>query len=393
MVDTTYLMTKVLELGNAGKGLKTSSSREDSDDFRSMLDKNTKKAEQDNKKTDADNTKAESKPETEKTESKEETKLPQAEAEEGAADADTALQEMVQQCMMSNEQKLTLNWAEDSVQTQENTAQAVTEIAGEQTADAEQTGVQSEQLTNNTAAQTAEAPKAAQEGVQQEQGAQQVQAEQPKQEQKTDAADKKQVELQTEGKDTQVTVQKGQESQTPADGEQTELKDQKATETVDAAAMQKAAPEEGELMQVKVGETVNITEPKAAEELADSVLVKVQQNTNEYEMQLNPEELGKIKIKLVIEDGRIHVSMFCENQKAANLLGLTSEKLRGILEERTGNDVYVEVQKEESTPYSEQEKEKEQNGRGYDDSRKREKKDGDAADFMQQLRLGLIALD
>lgn len=390
MVDTTYFMTKVLEIGNLGKSLKTTGC-DDSDDFRAMLDKNTQKAEQDKTKTDTNtNTnKTDSKPKTEQAEGKEETKAPEMqEQEDGVLKEDAALQNMVQQCAMANEQKMTLNWAETPVQTEEGAAQAVTEIAGEQT-EATQQNVQSQQNTQLSAQTQSEVPKAVQDGVKQEQAAQ-LQENQPKQERQADTT--QQFAVKTEGKDVQVTVQKGAEGQVADDGGQTDLPEQKTTDMADAAALQKAAPGEENLVQVKVGETVDISEPKAAEQLADSILVKAQENTNEYEMQLNPQELGKIKIKLLIADGKVHVSMLCENQKAADLLGLTGDRLRSILEERTGSEVYVEVQKEDATPYHEQEQEKEQNGRGYENSRKKEDKDGDAADFMQQLRLGLLDL-
>lgn len=384
MVNTTYLVTKALEIGNAAKSAK-SSSREDGDDFRSMLDKSTKKTEQDAPKSDAATEKAETKPESGKAEAQEESKAPEMQEGEGAPEENAALEAMVQQCAMANEQKLTLNWAEAPTQQDSEPVQTTGIAAGEQQLTAEAKPTQ-------TAAQTAtqaEAPKAEQPVMQE--AAMQTQENQPKQEQQTEVS--LTMEGKAEAKEGQNAVQKGAESQTAEDGGKTDLNEQKTTDAADSAAAQKAVPKEENLVQVKVGETVKLADPKAAEQLADSVLVKAQENTNEYELQLNPQELGKIKIKLVLEEGRIHVSMFCENQKAADLLGLTSSRLRGILEERTGSEAYVEVQKEDTNPYSEQEREKEQHGRGYEGSGKQQKQDADAADFMQQLRLGLVEVN
>lgn len=385
MVNTTYLVTKALEIGNAAKSAK-SSSREDGDDFRSMLNKSAKKTEQDPPKSDAATEKTEAKPESGKAEAKEESKAPEMQEGEGAPEENAALEAMVQQCAMANEQKLTLNWAEAPAQQDSEPVQTMGAAAGEQqlTAEAKPT-----QTTAQNPAQ-AEAPKAEQQPLMQE-AAVQTGENQPKQEQKAEAS--LNLEGKTEAREGQTAVQKGTESQTAEDGGKMDLKEQKTTEAADSAAAQKAAPKEENLVQVKVGETVKLADPKAAEQLADSVLVKAQENTNEYELQLNPQELGKIKIKLVLEEGKIHVSMFCENQKAADLLGLTSARLRGILEERTGSEAYVEVQKEDTNPYSEQEKEKEQHGRGYEGSAKQQKQDADAADFMQQLRLGLVEMN
>lgn len=144
------------------------------------------------------------------------------------------------------------------------------------------------------------------------------------------------------------------------------------------------------LVQIKVGDTVDISAPKMAEKMADTVLVKMQEGVNEYEIQLQPQELGKIKIKLVIEAGKIDVVMSCENQKAAELMAANGGKLKAIIEERTGNETNVQVRQEDETAYHQQEG-REQGSRGGE-QRQNKKHQGDASDFVQQLRLGLLDL-
>ncbi len=144
------------------------------------------------------------------------------------------------------------------------------------------------------------------------------------------------------------------------------------------------------LVQIKVGDTVDISAPKMAEKMADTVLVKMQEGMNEYEIQLQPQELGKIKIKLVIEAGKIDVVMSCENQKAAELMAANGGKLKAIIEERTGNETNVQVRQEDETAYHQQEG-REQGSRGGE-QRQNKKHQGDASDFVQQLRLGLLDL-
>ncbi len=395
MVNTTYLVSKALEIGNAVKSSKTSSRQDGDDNFKSMLDKNTQKAEKETQKTDTDTQKTEAKEETAVEQPKEEAAAPEAEESKETLEGEE-LQTVVQQYIMSNEQKLALNWAEAPVQNVENvqaagSAEAV-QAAGEQQLVGEVKAAQNESQTaipvqtETAAAQTdtlKQNPAAAQTAAQETQ---------PKQEQKADTAAN--VEVKAEAKEVQTTVQKGAESQNAGNEQKMELKEQKAAETTDASAVvQKEAPKEENLVRFKVGETINPSEPKAAEKLADTVLLKMSEKTGEYELQLNPQELGKIKIKLVFEDGKINVAIFCENQKAADLLGLTGARLKGIIEERTGSEAYVEVQKDDANPYNEQEKEKNDNGRGYEESKKQDKKNDDVVDFMQQLRLGLLDLN
>ena len=133
--------------------------------------------------------------------------------------------------------------------------------------------------------------------------------------------------------------------------------------------------------------------PNMADELAETVLVKVSENTNEYELQLDPAELGKIKIKLVLENGKIHVAMSCENQKAADLLAATGNRLKAVIEERTGSETFVQVEQENA--YQEQEKESQHNSRGQEQQKNQQQETSpeELANFMQQLRLGLLDLN
>lgn len=178
--------------------------------------------------------------------------------------------------------------------------------------------------------------------------------------------------------------------------EQKNLQEQKNAEMSDLqnTMMQKTSAEET-LVQVKVGESVDISAPKAVEQLADTVLVKMLEETNEFELQLQPEELGKIKIKLVIEAGKISIAMSCENQKAADILAANGGRLKAIVEERTGSETNVQVQQESETAYQQQERQNQDgrsNEQGYAEHRQNKKNQKDASDFVQQLRLGLLDL-
>lgn len=204
----------------------------------------------------------------------------------------------------------------------------------------------------------------------------------------------------TEGQ-TMVMAEEGSRKSTESESvnvgqEQKNLQEQKNAEVSDLqnTVMQKTSAEET-LVQVKVGESVDISAPKAVEQLADTVLVKMLEETNEFELQLHPEELGKIKIKLVIEAGKISIAMSCENQKAADILAANGGRLKAIVEERTGSETNVQVQQEDETAYHQQERQNQDgrsNEQGYAEQRQNKKNQNDASDFVQQLRLGLLDL-
>lgn len=184
---------------------------------------------------------------------------------------------------------------------------------------------------------------------------------------------------------------KSTESNAP---EATEQKQKDAPELQNA--MSQKASETEPMVRIKVGEAIDISAPKAVPDLADTVLVKMQEGSNEYELQLQPEELGKIKIKLVIEAGKISVAMTCENQKAADILAANGGRLKAIIEERTGSETNVQVQQEERPAYYEQERQNQDsrhNEQNQEEQKQNKNNPADAADFLQQLRLGLLYME
>ena len=355
-------------------------SGDEKESFRSMMDKNVK---------DAQNT-AKEQPKAEQKEEAPEVTEEMPEQEQDGLEAglqEMAAQAAVQLPIFPEQERAALNWGEVpeevSVQTE---GKAVEAVVQEQTVVVQ--GAQ-QQMTDNAKTQQAEG--------------QAVQTEQPVQQQTvqvTQTAQKPEEQQPAENKEQQGVVLKQETAETKAVVQQSDLQEQDAatTETeVDAEEMMTSAPKETvsketELVQVKVSDKVNLASANAAEELAETVLVKVAENTNEYELQLTPEELGKIKIKLVIQDGKISVAMSCENQKAADLLAATGGRLKAVIEERTGSEVFVQVEHEEN--FEQQERQGQSNGRGQEEQKQQQQETSpeELANFMQQLRLGLLNL-
>ena len=172
---------------------------------------------------------------------------------------------------------------------------------------------------------------------------------------------------------------------------------QKETVTEDAVpakAVPKAKTEET-LLKFKVGDAVDLSEAKGTEALAEKILMRsIGKDNNVFEMQLKPQELGSIKIKLVFEHGKVNVAMFCENQKAAELLSANSAKLSEIIENRTGDQTNVHVQQKEENLFRD-DGQKENNRQNAQEQKKEnhdDKNDGELLDFVQQMRLGLAGV-
>ncbi len=149
-----------------------------------------------------------------------------------------------------------------------------------------------------------------------------------------------------------------------------------------------------DVINVKVGDNAQITDSSMAEKVSDKMLAKFAQKQNEFEIQLMPKELGKIVIKLFVENGQTHVQMFAENAKTSSLLAEKAREISSIIEQNTGNETNVEVvdQKEMQA----QDQNKEAKGDGFDRQKEEQQKQHQqkmqaqqSVDFIQQMRLGL----
>ncbi|MEY8319571.1 flagellar hook-length control protein FliK [Lachnospiraceae bacterium 46-61] len=149
-----------------------------------------------------------------------------------------------------------------------------------------------------------------------------------------------------------------------------------------------------DVINIKVGENAQIADAEMAQKVSDKMLAKFAQHENEFEIQLTPKELGKIVIKLVMENGQAHVSMFAENAKTSNLLAEKAREISSIIEQNTGNktDVIVVDKQEMEAQYQN----KEGKGEGFTRQQEEQQRQHQqrlqqeqSRDFIQQMRLGL----
>lgn len=127
--------------------------------------------------------------------------------------------------------------------------------------------------------------------------------------------------------------------------------------------------------------------------MADQLLSKISEGVQEFEIHIEPENLGKIAVKVLYEDGQATVSIFCTEKKTLDLLGNHARDIGNIIERNLGGETKIFVEKQE-TDYLEQNREQNQHGKQEEQRQQKEeskKEDAeDAEQFLQKLRLGLM---
>lgn len=146
---------------------------------------------------------------------------------------------------------------------------------------------------------------------------------------------------------------------------------------------------------VKVGEA-----PKAAEteqpvekQIAPKLSEALQNGETRVELQLTPENLGKVTVEMTwSKDGTLVVQMHAENRSTQDLLSRSTTELAQLLGRENQQEVRVEVpRQEESQRQDLYEQQQEHHQRRQQEERRKRQSGGE--DFLQQLRLGLIPLN
>lgn len=165
-----------------------------------------------------------------------------------------------------------------------------------------------------------------------------------------------------------------------------------------AAALQEK-PYEQPLNRVQPGEeqtaytTVKAENQEDLEaKLSEQLLRQIQTGRKELEVQLEPVNLGKIRIKVSYEDNQVSVSVLCTESKTLKALSQSAGDLGSILESNLERPVQILVDKQESDYLNNQQQQQE--GRQQEGRQQQQSRDGeDNSDFLQKLRLGILDAD
>ncbi|MGP1570034.1 MAG: flagellar hook-length control protein FliK [Eubacteriales bacterium] len=141
---------------------------------------------------------------------------------------------------------------------------------------------------------------------------------------------------------------------------------------------------------VKVADVpVRAEAPDMPQQMIDKITYNVDKGKHVFDIELFPENLGKVGIKMVFEKGVAQLVMTTHTDKAHKLLSEQLDVIRSVLEANTRSETRVEVEAGENAS----ENFDKDNFQGQSEKNQQEKQkdrqDEDVESFAQRLRLGI----
>ena len=146
---------------------------------------------------------------------------------------------------------------------------------------------------------------------------------------------------------------------------------------------------------VKVGEVYQ-AEPTVEngvelKDLGDTLTQAIDRGENRLELQLQPAELGRIRVEMRWSDeGALHVVLHAESTRTQNLLEKDMASLQTLLGRETQQEVKVELPREQEAPRQSFDDGRQNGGQQHHQQEQRQSSRHSGQDFLHQLRLGLI---
>ena len=111
-----------------------------------------------------------------------------------------------------------------------------------------------------------------------------------------------------------------------------------------------------ELMQtgnviIKISDAASDTAKSVSRQIADQVTMQVKAGNPQFEMELNPKELGKVTVKIAMQDGALTVEIAAANPKTQSMLLSNSGDIRSMLESTVNHPVQVLQASQDAQPY------------------------------------------
>lgn len=157
----------------------------------------------------------------------------------------------------------------------------------------------------------------------------------------------------------------------------------------DLSAMNRAQKsEQPEIIKVKVGDMQKAGSAEFTKAVAENIEI-MKNGADSYEIQLDPENLGKIKVNISFEQGQTNISLTCTNARTAGLLAENASMLAQIIQENNGTSASVNVQDESG--YLSQEKGENQNQQSH--QQRQNQSSDENQEFSDQIKLGLWEIE
>ena len=148
--------------------------------------------------------------------------------------------------------------------------------------------------------------------------------------------------------------------------------------------------------EIKPQEPVRIQVPQPEElpdKVTDQLIAKISEGVQEFEIHIEPANLGRIAVKILYQEGQATVSIMCSEKKAFDILGRNAGEIGQIIDKNLGGTTTIVVDKQENDYLNQTRDENQKNGQngeqGQEKGGKKEQNPEEAQDFLQKLRLGL----
>lgn len=92
---------------------------------------------------------------------------------------------------------------------------------------------------------------------------------------------------------------------------------------------------------VKVSDEASLVNKSVMTQVTDQIAANYNADNSEFEVELYPESLGKVSVKLSIVDDVLTVSIVADNAKSQSLLMSHSEQIQSILQDSVNHSVQV----------------------------------------------------
>ena len=143
---------------------------------------------------------------------------------------------------------------------------------------------------------------------------------------------------------------------------------------------------------IKVAEApIDTNQADMAKQLADKIMYKLSDGKQEFDLELNPKDLGKVNVKMIFQNGSAELILSTSNSKAHQLLSMQADALRGILESNTGMDSTINLKQAENSDgqFDRDNFQEQSNSQQQQQQQQQEKKLAGDISFIDRLRLGL----
>lgn len=172
-----------------------------------------------------------------------------------------------------------------------------------------------------------------------------------------------------------------------------EVKDSPKEELSEQFEFTKVVPEaklDFNKVNIKVADApIRAEAPDMPQQLVDKITYNAEQGKHVFDIELFPENLGKVAIKMVFEKGVAELVMTTHTDKAHKLLSQQLDVIRGILETNTQNQASVEVKAGENASENFDKDSFLGQGEKNQQEQQKDRKEDSSDSFLEKLRLGI----